>query len=131
MLTEWDNWTLGRLLTLIIAFGFLMIWAQMTIWHYRGKFHRRAMWIPVILLPLLAMTSIIVAFHPVTWTGWLQTSVCVFGIIVGLIGNWLHIRAISKRTGGIRLENLMSGPPFILPLSVSVFSIVQILNLWY
>lgn len=131
MLEDWETWSLGRLLTLIIALGYIMIWMQVTVWHHRGKFHKWQMWIPVVALPFFAFTSFLVVTYPISWTGWLQTIFTSIGVIAGLYGGVLHLIAISKRTGGIRYENIQSGPPFVLPFTISAFSIIQLLNLWY
>ncbi|MYL32490.1 hypothetical protein GLW08_06930 [Pontibacillus yanchengensis] len=131
MLTDWSQMSLGRVLTLVIAFGFLMLWMQVTVWHHRGKFHKWQMWIPVIALPLLAFSGFLVVVYPEPWTGWIQTILTSIGVIAGMYGGILHLVAISKRTGGFVYENLQSGPPFILPFTIAAFSIMQLFNLWY
>lgn len=131
MLENWDSWTLGKVLTLLLTLGILMIWVQITVYHHRGKFHKWQMWIPVFALPFFALTSFLVVVFPYSWAGWLQTIMCSLIIGAGLYGGILHIRAIAGRTGGLQYENLQVGPPFVLPFTVAAFAVIQLFNLWY
>jgi hypothetical protein len=131
MLVGWDQWSLPRLLTFIFGLAYLMLWLQITVWHARGKFHRWQMWIPVIALPLLALVGITLSIWPIFILGWIQTILSLVGMIAGLYGGFLHIQAIKQRTGGWKMENLMSGPPFILPFMIAAFGIINLLFVWY
>lgn len=131
MLIGWDYWSLARVLTLIFGVGYFMIWLQITVWHARGKFHRWQMWIPVICVPLFAIAAILLALWPTVSFGWIQTILSSIAIGAGSYGGILHIKAIKHRTGGFKLENFMSGPPFTLPLTIAAFGFINLLLVWY
>ncbi|MFD1738987.1 hypothetical protein ACFSCX_20960 [Bacillus salitolerans] len=131
MLVGWENWSLPRVLSLLLGVANIMIWLQVTIWHARGKFHKWQMWIPVIALPILGLFSILLAILPYRWIGWSVTTLSLIGLLSGLYGGSLHITAIRGRTGGWKMENLMSGPPFILPFMIAATSFIQLLVIWY
>jgi hypothetical protein len=131
MLVGWEEWTLARILMLIFGVAYIMLWFQITIWHARGKFHKWQMWIPVYALPLLGVVSILLSIFPVDWLGFIQTVFAIIGISAGLYGGYLHIVAIKHRTGGLNLENLMAGPPFVLPFTIAAFGMIQLLLVWY
>lgn len=131
MLVGWDQWLLARILTLFFGLAYIMIWIQVTIWHIRGKFHRWQMWIPVILLPCLGFTAILVSIWPLLFLGWLHTILSIVGIIIGLYGTVLHLSAIKHRTGGWKFENFMVGPPFVLPFIIAAISLINLIITWY
>lgn len=131
MFEDWSNWSLGRILTLVMAFAFIMIWMQVSVWHHRGKFHRWQMWIPVVALPFFTISSLFITFYAYNWAGWIHTLLMLIGIAAGCYGGVLHLLGISKRTGGFQYENFQSGPPFVLPFSIAVLCFIQLLNLWY
>jgi hypothetical protein len=131
MLLGWDDWSLARLLTLIVGIGYVMIWMQVTVWHWRGKFHKWQMWIPVIALPIFGAVAILLALFTNEWLGLAHTLLSVIAIIAGVYGGLLHITAIKHRTGGFKMENFMSGPPFVLPFTIASFGFIQLLLLWY
>ncbi|WP_246939046.1 hypothetical protein [Bacillus pinisoli] len=131
MLVGWNEWELPRLLTLLFGIFYMLLWMQVTIWHARGKFHKWQMWIPVITLPLLGLTAILLSIWPTIWWGWMQTILSTVGIVAGIYGGALHLTAIRHRTGGFKMENFMSGPPFILPFSIAAFGLFSLLLVWY
>jgi hypothetical protein len=131
MLNDWSFWSLPRVLTLILGIGYLMIWMQITVWHARGKFHKWQMWIPVIALPLFSVVAIVLSIWPLLVLGWIHTVLSILAIVVGAYGGTLHIIAIKHRTGGFKFENVMAGPPFVLPFTVGAFGLIHILLLWY
>ncbi|QHE51229.1 hypothetical protein [Pontibacillus sp. HMF3514] len=131
MFEDWSSWSLGRVLSIILAIGFIMIWLQVSVWHHRGKFHKWQMWIPVVALPFFTLSSLFIAFYSLTWAGWIHTFLMIIGIVAGCYGGALHLIGISKRTGGFKYENFQSGPPFVLPFTIAAFCFIQLFNLWY
>ena len=131
MLIGWDQWILPRLLTCLFGIFYLMLWIQVTVFHMRGKFHKWQMWIPVIALPILGLTAILLSIWPTNVLGWIQTFLAGLVVVAGLYGGYLHINAIKHRTGGFRMENLMTGPPFILPFAIAALGFINLLLIWY
>jgi hypothetical protein len=127
----WSDWSLARILTLILGIGYLMIWLQVTVWHWRGKFHRWQMWIPVIALPVFGVSAILLCLFPSAILFWTHASLSVVAILAGKYGGFLHIKAIKQRTGGFKLENFMSGPPFVLPFTIAAFGLMNLIIIWY
>lgn len=52
----WTDWPLERLLYLFLGLAYLLMWAQLTLLHWRGAFHHKAMLGPVFFTPI-AVTS--------------------------------------------------------------------------
>lgn len=44
----WDKWALDRVIILVIGLGYLVLWIQVTVLHYRQNFHNKAMWEPIL-----------------------------------------------------------------------------------
>ncbi|WP_078381687.1 hypothetical protein [Sutcliffiella halmapala] len=131
MIIGWDSWSLARVLTLFLGFGYFSFWIQIYLWHKRGKFHVWQMWIPVVALPIAGIVAILLAIFPVTWLIWLHSFISLLVIVTGSYGSLLHWKAISKRTGGIKKENLMSGPPITLPSIISSLGFIALLLVWF
>ena len=131
MILGWDSWSLARLLTLLIGFGYFSLWTQIYIWHARGKFHAWQMYIPVIALPLVGVFAILLSIFPYSMLGWIYSFLSLLVIFIGLYGGYLHWKAISNRTGGIKKENIMSGPPVTLPFTIASLGFVSLLIIWY
>lgn len=131
MILGWDSWSLARLLTLLLGFGYFTLWIQIYLWHSRGRFHAWQMYIPVVSLPLAGIIAIITATFPYNWLAWIHTLVSIIVIVVGFYGGVLHWKSISKRTGGFRKENVMAGPPITLPTFVGSMGIFALLLIWY
>jgi hypothetical protein len=124
-----DQTTTARALYLLTGLGFLVVGAQVTLFHYRGNFRNKAMWLPVISAPLLGL---ILLYHWVATPAWLVTPLRWFHwieLVGGLIGFGFHARGISQRMGGFKLNNVLTGPPILLPLLLSFLSILGLVAL--
>ncbi|HLO03859.1 MAG TPA: hypothetical protein VK191_12190 [Symbiobacteriaceae bacterium] len=124
-----DQTTTARALYLLTGLGFLVVGAQVTLFHYRGNFRNPAMWLPVISAPLLGLillyhwaTTPVWLLAPLRWFLWLE-------FLGGLIGFGYHVRGITQRLGGFKLNNLLTGPPILLPLLLSFLSILGLVAL--
>lgn len=116
----------ARVLYLLTGLGYLVVGAQVTLFHYRGNFRSKAMWLPVIGAPLLGL---ILLYHaaatptwlisPLRWFLWLE-------LIAGLIGFSFHARGVAQRLGGWKLTNILTGPPIFLPLLLSFLAVLGI-----
>jgi hypothetical protein len=105
------------------------IWAQVTLFHWGAAFASRAMWIPVIVTPLIVLASILaIATREDPW-GWVAAVALAVGVIDGLYGLYRHLRGTASQIGGFTLRNLMAGPPPVLPLAYSLIGVVGSLGL--
>ncbi|WP_139125024.1 hypothetical protein [Bacillus solimangrovi] len=130
MNNSWDGWELGRILILVLSIAYLLLLIQVTLSHKRGKFHRKPMWLPVITLPLLVFFGLFNSFILNDFLKWVLFTLSIIAIFTGVIGTFYHIKAIQDRTGGFNIENTMSGPPFVLPLLISLLGFANILVLF-
>ena len=85
--------------------------------HYKSGFRYATQWLPVVLAPLLALTSA----AAIRRRGLAKTAVptlATAALAVASVGFFLHARGILRRPGGTRylLYNVMYGPPIFAPL---------------
>ena len=115
-MVSWQGWPLERLVTLLSALAFLLLWMQLSLFHWRAHFRERAMWGPVVYTPLMI---IIAAIFTVGRGASLELAYLVIfalGAVEGLIGCTLHLRGSLRLKGGLNLRNLSVGPPVLLTL---------------
>ncbi|MEW9702237.1 hypothetical protein [Paenibacillus sp. SI8] len=126
----WNHWSLDRSVILYVGLAYIFIWIQVTMSHYRQNFHNKAMWGPVILAPLICISSILCVL--LNQNGWLLTSQISYwlGSLAGLAGFFFHTRGVGKRVGGYALRNFLIGPPIILPLLFSAISILGLIAVY-
>lgn len=125
------GWTLNRLVVLFAAVGFAMVGTQVSLFHYRGNFRNWTMWIPVVGAPTLALLLGAYALFPATalrpvvvWALWLEAA-------SGLGGFTMHARGVAQRLGGFHLNNVLTGPPIVLPLTLTAFSLLGLMALFW
>lgn len=124
------NWSFSQTLTLFAAAGFALVAVQVTLFHYRGNFRNWTMWTPVISAPLAALLLTYYALAPspgartlTTWFLWIEA-------LAGLGGFAMHARGIGQRVGGwSTINNVLTGPPIVLPLTLSAFSLLGLMAL--
>jgi hypothetical protein len=126
----WSHWSLDRIVILYVGLAYLFIWIQVTMSHYRQNFHHKAMWAPVILAPLICITSIICTL--MNNSGWLLMAIILLwlGALAGLVGFYFHFKGVGLRVGGYALRNFLIGPPIILPLLFSALSILGLIAVY-
>lgn len=119
----WDGWPFARLYLLLVAVAFLVVGAQVFLFHWRAAFRSKAMYGPVVMAPVIAAAGVAAAVARNDVVGW--TAVVVFGIglLDGLIGLALHLRGIAARVGGFTLRNMTAGPPPLLPLAFAALAL--------
>jgi hypothetical protein len=127
----WTGWPLERMLILFVSLAFLMIFIQVTMYHYRQNFHHKAMWIPVLAAPLFFVTGAGLSFYPAPWLFTLFMILMWFGILDGLIGFYYHFRGVGIRVGGWEMRNFLIGPPVMLPLMFTALSGLGLLALYW
>lgn len=127
----WNGWPLDRVLILFVALAFLLIGAQVGLFHYRGNFRTPVMWTPVTASPVLGLTGLALAFYNVSWLKTVYGALLGITVLVALYGFAVHVRGVMLRVGGWELRNVLTGPPFILPLMLSAISVLGLLVLYW
>ncbi len=125
----WDGWPFARVFVLFVALAFLMIGAQVLLFHWRAAFRKWTMYFPVIGAPALTVAGIAGAIQRDGWIGWGALAVFVIGVGDGMIGVVEHLRGIAARIGGFSPRNLMAGPPLFLPAMFMGLSFIGGLSL--
>lgn len=118
----WTGWPIERWLFLIIGVIFLAIFVQVTLFHSRQNFRHPAMWFPVIATPVLGGLSLVITSTVAPALLATFSVLSGVGAIVGLVGTYLHVVGVGVRVGGFTVSNFMTGPPPVLPLTVTVVS---------
>lgn len=126
----WNSWTLDRIVILFVGAGYLLIWIQVTMSHYRQNFHKKAMWAPVLSAPIVSLASILTTLF--NSSGWLVLDQILYwvGVISGLIGFSYHFRGVGHRVGGYALRNFLIGPPIIMPLLYAAMSALGLIAIY-
>lgn len=109
------DWRSGRLLGLVAAAGIGGTAGEAALLHFRGAYHQPAMWLPVTLPPLAALS---LARDVATRDLRAITPVLLGATaMLGLIGAAFHTRGVARRMGGWRnwRQNLLAGPPLPAP----------------
>lgn len=125
----WTGWPLHRAVVLFDGFAFLVIFVQVTLFHYRQNFRHWAMWGPVIGAPLIGLFALVMALTNARLMLWPTIVLMAVGLVEGLMGTYLHIRGVGQRVDGYKLQNFLIGPPATLPLMVSALSVLGLLGL--
>lgn len=105
----------GRALAGVSALGLAGTAAEAALLHFRGAYHNPAMWLPVTLAPLSALT---LARAALTGRfGWMTKVSLSVTAALGLSGSAFHARGIARNMGGWRnwRQNLLAGPPLPAP----------------
>jgi hypothetical protein len=116
-MAEWSGWDLDRSVLVFVGVAYLVIWIQLSLYHWAGGFKHLAMWGPVLSTPLVVAGAILGAVVRDGVWGWVALALLAFGIVEGLLGLYLHVQGIRSQIGGISTRNILSGPPPMLPLA--------------
>lgn len=127
----WNGWPFERVTILMVSLGFLLIFVQVTLFHYRQNFRHWAQWVPVVALPVLGLTGLILAACDALWLGRAFAILCAGDALGGLYGFYLHLRGVGQRVDGYRLNNFLVGPPVVLPLTMSALSVLGFLAVYW
>lgn len=119
----WDGWPFARLYLLLVAVAFLVVGAQVFLFHWRAAFRSKAMYGPVVVAPVIAAAGVAAAVVRNDVIGWAAVVIFAVGLLDGLIGLALHLRGIALRVGGFTLRNLTAGPPPLLPLAFAALAL--------
>ncbi|EQB00953.1 hypothetical protein [Sphingobium sp. HDIP04] len=105
----------GRALGALCAIGILGTSAEATLLHFRGAFQNPAMWLPVTVPPVAAVTlaadAVLARARPATM------ALLALTAVLGFAGAAFHAYGVSRRMGGWRnwRQNLFAGPPLPAP----------------
>lgn len=127
----WDGWPLERVVVFFIGLAFLALGLQVIFFHYRQNFRHWAMWIPVLATPVFGLVGLLISFYntPVLRSLWLV--LLAVGALAGILGFWLHLRGVGERVDGYKLNNFLIGPPIMLPLLITVMSVLGLAALYW
>jgi hypothetical protein len=119
----WDGWPFARLYLILVAIAFLVVGAQVFLFHWRAAFRSKAMYGPVVMAPIIAAAGVATAIARNDVIGWTAVAIFAVGLLDGLIGLVLHLRGVAARVGGFTMRNLTAGPPPLLPLAFAALAL--------
>jgi hypothetical protein len=125
-MSDWHAWELGRVVVALACLMYAGIWIQLTLFHWGAAFASKAMWIPVILTPLIVVATVLGVIDRGAF-GWVAFGALAVGALDGLYGLYRHLRGDVSQVGGLTIRNLIAGPPPILPLAYSLIGLVGLL----
>jgi hypothetical protein len=115
----------GRTVAAGAAVGLLGTEVEAGVLHFRGAFHRPAMFIPVTVPPLAALALGLAALRPTRSHRRLARRLLRVTAAVGLGGMGFHAQGVQRSMGGWRnwSQNLLTGPPLPAPPSFTGMAI--------
>lgn len=119
----WNGWPFARIYLLLVAVAFLVLGAQVFLFHWRAAFRARTMYLPVVAAPLIAIAGVAAAISRDDPIGWIAVVIFAVGVLGGLLGTFLHLRGVAARIGGFTLRNLTAGPPPLLPVAFAALAV--------
>jgi hypothetical protein len=128
-MSSWSGWELGRVVLLLTAAAYVVIWAQLSLYHWAGAFKHPAMWGPVLGTPFVAAAALLGALVRDGIWGWIALALLVVGILEGLAGLYLHLQGVRSQIGGVTVRNVLSGPPPLLPVAYSAIGVFGVVAL--
>jgi hypothetical protein len=123
-MSEWDGWDLDRAVLLFTGVAYLVIWIQLSLFHWAGGFKHWAMWGPVLATPLVIAGAVAGALERESPWGWVALGLLAFGVLDGLVGVYYHLRGMASQIGGFSTRNLLSGPPPMLPVAYAAVGVL-------
>ena len=96
--------------------------------HYRASFGNKMMWSPIVVTPPVVVAGVAGVYS----RRWAKTVLPVASAIYaadGLIGQFFHIRGVSRRPGGFGQAsyNIPMGPPIMAPGLMSIVGLMGLL----
>jgi hypothetical protein len=103
------------------------LWLEIAALHFRGSFHNRAMWVPVVSLPLIVgggAASLLIRDEKRSRAIFLPFTLLMS--LVGAAGTFFHLLGVGRQMGGFRnwRYNVVTGPPFPAPLQVMLLGLL-------
>ncbi|MFD2169708.1 hypothetical protein [Tumebacillus lipolyticus] len=131
MITSWYGWPLDRVLVLFLGLLYLMIFVQVTLFHYRQNFRHWSMWIPVIATPIDGLALVTYSVARTDWLVTILTLLLSLSFFAGLFGSYMHFRGVGARVGGYETRNFLVGPPLMLPGMITGSSLLGLIALYW
>jgi hypothetical protein len=128
---DWNGWSLDRVMVFSFGMLFLVIFVQVSLFHYRQNFRHWSMWIPVLATPLFGLCLLLFSFYKASWLQSLLTILLSVGIAAGAYGSYMHVHGVGERVGGFEMRNFMVGPPLALPALISAVSLLALFALYW
>ena len=97
---NWNGWSLDRVVVIAMGVFFLVIFVQVTLYHYRQNFRHWSMWIPVTAAPLFGLALILYAFYRPDWLLSTLTFLLSVGVAAGAFGSYMHVKGVGEREIG-------------------------------
>ena len=116
-MVPWQGWPAERVVFVFLGVAYLVIWAQLTLLHWRGGFRSKAMWGPVFFTPIAVIAALTYGFVRAEWSQMFFVISFWIAVLEGVGGLIMHLKGISALVGGFTLRNIASGPPPLLPLA--------------
>ncbi|MEW6624252.1 MAG: hypothetical protein AB1420_14165 [Bacillota bacterium] len=127
----WLGWTFERILIVYIFIAFAGLAVQVFLFHYRGNLRHLVMYGPVLLAPTAALLAGALIFFNLSWIRAALAVVLGIGALFGLLGFMLHVRGVSLRVGGWQMNNVLTGPPIVLPVLFAGQSLIGLVILYW
>ncbi|WP_232463429.1 hypothetical protein [Tumebacillus avium] len=131
MMTGWIGWPLERVVLLLLGLMFLMIFVQVTMFHYRQNFRHWSMWIPVLATPVDGLALVTLAFYNADWLRVVLAVLMGASLVAGVFGSIMHVRGVGERVGGYEVRNFLVGPPAALPGLITISSLLGLFLLYW
>ena len=111
----------GQGLGLLTAAGLFGLTAEVGLLHFRGAFHNKLMYAPVIAVPMTGAAILRASLEPTRHSSRSAGRALATTTALGLIGSGLHAYGVSRNMGGFRnwTQNLFQGPPIAAPPSLA------------
>ena len=121
---------LPRLLRLTVAGAIPPLWYEIAVLHFRGSFHSRFMWGPLVYLPLHMAGGLVAGLADTGATRWAYRALSWGTFGLGLFGTLMHLRGVRRQMGGLYewRYNIQTGPPIVAPPLVALFGLVGVLG---
>lgn len=123
-MAAWHGWDLDRAILVFTGVAYLVIWVQLSLYHWAGGFKHLAMWGPVLSTPLVVGGAILGAVARDGVWGWIALALLTLGVLEGLLGLYFHVQGIRAQIGGFSIRNLLSGPPPLLPVAYAAVGVL-------
>jgi hypothetical protein len=116
----------GRCLGALTAAGLFGLTAEVGLLHFRGAFHNKLMYAPIIGVPLTGAALLAAVVDPTPARRRLAREALETTAALGLIGTGLHTYGVSRNMGGFWnwTQNLFQGPPIAAPPSLAGIALI-------
>ena len=116
----------GRVVAAVTAVDIAGTTAEAALIHFKGAYHNPAMWLPVALPPVAALS----VARDVSRDRMTRATIPLLGLtaFLGLVGSAFHAWGVSRNMGGWSnwRQNLLAGPPIPAPPAFTGLAIAAI-----